>query len=266
MFEFMEEYKYLLSYVNWINFIYLLTIVVYSFYWIGILLKHRIKARNFIEYYFRFLIVLPFWILFIYNVGQVNLEFLYKYVFPVPQKAFTIDNNIGNDTEYYIIRKKSSNGKWAVQYDLNKPMYFPVIDVDVADRKTYYFKDLKGDYSHSALILKTPSDSVFHLIAYKDLYVPGIVFAENIKSKESIRPIMDFSFEFEHIFIVMLATFGIWYYLFLMRRNGSKLFIIIIGSIITLYLVYTLVVFYPTFDYFIFDNPDFEWIHLLNTK
>jgi len=264
MTEYYDQYKYLLSYINWINLIYVITIIAYTYYWGTILLKKRIHANNFIGHYLRFIIVLPFWILFFINIGKVNLEFIYKDFFNLPTKSFTIDNNLDQQTQYYIIRKKNKNNKWAIQYDINTPFSKPIINIKPGERKTIQFNDKNNVFSYSALILKTPSDSVFHLTAYKDLFVPGIVFAKDIKIKNSPRPIIDFSFEFEFIFILLIGVYASWYYLFKMRQTYSKIIVVIISTLITTYTAFTIYTFYPIFDYFIFSNPDFEILHLLN--
>lgn len=277
---------------------YILIFFSYAFFWAYFIRRDEIESYKYTQFISKFLLLLPFWGIFLFNVLTTTVPALIKWDKPTDfTQKIIIENNTKN-LEYFAVYSRIANtydwepvSEYIPRYRLELPedfsnlqTYLPnysfvqVFPPKTADTLIFSADTAKYDriYIENTAGFKFASDTTSYAIAFKMLSAPIKIFSDQLIKREvpALKP--DIMPTITWLIFYITALNGLIYHLFkhrnidLINRWWKKIifyFLAFVFFIVIAYMLYNygMDAYYLIMRYGIIDKIlEFDFLDLIN--
>lgn len=227
-----------------------LAAVLYVFFLVRKVLSKQWLNKNLYKYFFFVLLIIPFWLLWLYNIGLFiapNLETIYSPPENVQDIAITNLEKTAVDMLFIGREYKSNNWKciYPNGFHLNKQ---PIQTIEPLKQKRYSFRSGKLDVDVIAVML-TNDQSYSEVNNGKAFKLPKLtiqLYSNEFDNKTNfVKPAISFKYEILLLVYSITGLFGFVYYTTLVKgklKTKITLWTLLTGLLLTSsYIIYELV-------------------------
>jgi hypothetical protein len=226
-----------------IFYIYLIYVVVtlfYLIYWTLLFKQIRKNSLNIFELIFKFIIQLPFWLLFIYfNILNLIPQIPQYFSPPIRMQKLIIENNT-RENQKYVVYLKDTLQNWVSAYPLSHPRF--TSKISVPEKKfieLYYQADSIMPYDRIYIRwLKKDArlrDNISYAKGFKVPSKPIKLYSTDFSDLKLEKLSIDYSAEWNLVYLYLISILGIWYLAILPNDKFWRIFMYCFAGIFSLY-------------------------------
>lgn len=227
--------------IHWINSILIGSFVIYFVLWLTLLTGFHKRANSFLEHYLRFLIVVPFWLLFVLNTIEFIVpNFSTIYLKQPISKKIDIINNSADEAGVSFWLENKADLTWK---RIEPGIGWLSLDLFSVEKGKYKTAEIVLDtskYSGVLIEYNIPSSDRTYGIKLRANDVPVKIFTDELKDEILLDLDRNFTYEYYKMLIFGFAIIFLWYHYGLIMRRKRRRRFLIFGGLLTLYCFFCL--------------------------
>ena len=233
--------------MNYVHALFIATGALYLFLWAGLFVRIDFKYLKTIRNILMFLILPPFWFVFLIMVIDINMSIATA----SEEQKVILDNSQGKQEKCLILEKRNNSGKWIPSYRIRGAKHTPFIDLSPGQIDTCKFESVFTEHMFACISIDDSENfsnyrgKVFNKTG-KPIYINMNELGNNGVRITNISH----SHEIHRLIFFALAILGCWYHVFSFKDKEMRIKGILGAAAITVLCVYLSSKFITTIFFF----------------
>lgn len=224
--------------VFYIYSIYAVTAFFYLIYWTLVFKQIRKNALNIFESIFKFILQVPFWLLFAYYNTTNIVPQIEQYISPPLRMQKVIIENNTREKQRYVLYLKDTSQTWYPAYPLSHPRLSNMFSLTEKKSVEYYYQAdslIPFDRIYVRWLKKDKrlSENIAYAKAFKIPSKPIKLYSTDFSDLKLDRLDVSYSTEWNLVFLHLVALIGIWYLAILPNDKFWRIFMYVFAGLLS---------------------------------